>query len=358
MPAGPEAGSGAVCFAPHGVWFVGLALGSSFALAPIRLPFTIFHSFINTLTDGKDSIPCNGAAQPSDAPSQSHAAEEWGEFGHLDGKRFYDFSDIRREIERQTARLCGSGKGISSSPISLTIHSPKLLNLTLVDLPGMTKVAVQDQPQGIEQELRQLVFQFIDNPNSIIVAVSPANSDLANSDALQVAREVDPGGNRTLGVLTKLDLMDKGTDALAVLMGNVLKLKLGFVGVVNRSQADINDAKSIAEALKSEDEYFRRHPVYNPIAVRCGTAYLTKRLNSLLLKHIHRALPEVRERISTALHGTEAVSWELENSFRFTVFISSILFSLVVGCDQRNWKVMAVPCSNLPKTWVPSCCTW
>lgn len=154
----------------------------------------------------------------------------------MKGQRFYNFVDIKTEIERETDRITGKNKGISPIPINLKIYSPKVLNLTLVDLPGLTKVPVGDQPKNIEELIRNMIVKFIEKPNSIILAVSAANTDLANSDALKLAREVDPAGQRTVGVLTKLDIMDKGTDAMDVLQGRVYPLRLGFTGVVLRSQ--------------------------------------------------------------------------------------------------------------------------
>lgn len=122
----------------------------------------------------------------------------------------------------------------------------------------------------------------MEKPNSIILAVTPANMDLANSDALKIAREVDPSGSRTLGVLTKLDLMDSGTDALDILQNQgSFKLKLGFIGVVNRSQHDINLNRPVAEALKSEMDFFRMHAQYKSIYPRCGSAFLAKELNKV-----------------------------------------------------------------------------
>lgn len=69
------------------------------------------------------------------------------------------------------------------------------MNLTLIDLPGLTKIAVAGQPADIEEQIRDMVFQFISKENTLILAVSPANADLANSDALKIAKEVDPSGN-------------------------------------------------------------------------------------------------------------------------------------------------------------------
>lgn len=116
---------------------------------------------------------------------------------------------------------------------------------------------------------------------SVILAVSPANVDLANSDALKLARSVDSQGRRTIGVLTKLDLMDAGTNALDVLTGRVYPLKLGFIGVVNRSQQDIMTEKSMRDALEAEVEFFRNHTAYRNISHKNGTKYLARSLNQV-----------------------------------------------------------------------------
>lgn len=76
------------------------------------------------------------------------------------------------------------------------------------------QVATGDQPADIEEQIRSMCLQYIKNPNAIILSVTSANTDLANSDALKMAREVDPKGDRTVGVLTKIDLMDPGESFL------------------------------------------------------------------------------------------------------------------------------------------------
>lgn len=105
---------------------------------------------------------------------------------------------------------------------------------------GLTKVPIDGQPASIVQDIEKMVKQYIKGDNAIILAVSPANADLATSDALRMAREVDPNGDRTIGVLTKLDIMDPGTSVRDILDGKQLRLKHGWVGVVNRGQKDIN----------------------------------------------------------------------------------------------------------------------
>lgn len=222
--------------------------------------------------------------------------EEWGKFLHTKNKIFTDFEEIRHEIEAETERISGINKGISDEPIHLKIFSPHVVNLTLVDLPGITKVPVGDQPKDIEIQIRELILKYISNPNSIILAVTAANTDMATSEALKVAREVDPDGRRTLAVVTKLDLMDAGTDAMDVLMGRVIPVKLGLIGVVNRSQLDINQKKSVADSLR--DEYGFLQKKYPSLANRNGTKYLAKTLNRLLMHHIRDCLPELKTRIN------------------------------------------------------------
>ncbi|XP_026449501.1 dynamin-related protein 3A-like isoform X1 [Papaver somniferum] len=233
--------------------------------------------------------------------SDGGADEEYGEFLHLPKKKFFDFSDIRREIQAETDREAGGNKGVSDKQIRLKIYSPNVLDITLVDLPGITKVPVGDQPSDIEARIRTMILSYIKHPSCLILAVTPANADLANSDALQIAGTADPDGYRTIGVITKLDIMDRGTDARNFLLGKVVPLRLGYVGVVNRSQQDIMQNLSIKDALSQEESFFRSRPVYNGLADRCGVPQLAKKLNQILVQHIKTVLPELKSRISSSL---------------------------------------------------------
>ncbi|XP_069012968.1 dynamin-1-like protein isoform X2 [Embiotoca jacksoni] len=234
---------------------------------------------------------------PGDArKNEDSDGEEWGKFLHTKHKIYTDFDEIRQEIENETARISGNNKGISDEPIHLKIFSPRVVNLTLVDLPGITKVPVGDQPKDIEVQIKDLILKHISNPNCIILAVTAANTDMATSEALKVAREVDPDGRRTLAVVTKLDLMDAGTDAMDVLMGRVIPVKLGLIGVVNRSQLDINNKKSVADAIRDEHGFLQKK--YPSLANRNGTKYLARTLNRLLMHHIRDCLPELKTRIN------------------------------------------------------------
>uniref|UniRef100_A0AAR5Q718 dynamin GTPase n=1 Tax=Dendroctonus ponderosae TaxID=77166 RepID=A0AAR5Q718_DENPD len=222
--------------------------------------------------------------------------EDWGVFLHAKDRIFRSFEEIRKEIEDETNRVAGNNKGICPEPINLKIYSTKVVNLTLVDLPGITKVPVGDQPPDIERQIRDLVVKYIANPNSIILAVVTANTDMATSESLAIAKDVDPDGRRTLAVVTKLDLMDAGTDAIDILCGRVIPVKLGIIGVVNRSQQDIMNNKNIKDSLKDEASFLQTK--YPTLAARNGTPYLAKTLNRLLMHHIRDCLPDLKTRVN------------------------------------------------------------
>ena len=236
--------------------------------------------------------------------------KEYAEFSHLPNEVFEDFSKVLIEIEKETIRIAGNKKSISSEPIFLKICSPKVTDLTLVDLPGIIKIAVDDQPQDIELLIRNLILDYISNPQAIILAITPANSDLANSDALRMAKEVDPQCQRTVGVITKLDLMDKGTNAVEILMNKTFPLKYGYIGVVCRSQMDNQNKKSLVDATKIEKEFFEANTVYNCVRNNCGINVLAKNLSELLIFHIRNTIPKIKDSISNEIFEKEV---ELES---------------------------------------------
>eukprot|EP00198_Chlamydomonas_reinhardtii_P007892 XP_001697229.1 dynamin-related GTPase [Chlamydomonas reinhardtii] len=239
-------------------------------------------------------------------PGPTGRPSEWGEFLHAPGKMFYDFDRIRDEIHQETERLVGYNKNVSDKPIRLKIFSPRVLTMTLVDLPGLTRVPVGDQPGDIEQRIREMALEYIRRPNCIILAVSPANVDLATSDALQLSQVADPEGVRTIGVLTKLDIMDRGTDAAHILRNAHIPLRLGYIGVVLRAQADIAAKLPMSECRKREESFFASRAEYRDVAAHCGVPTLARRLNVILVEHIRGLLPGLKRRIHEALEVRNA----------------------------------------------------
>lgn len=226
-----------------------------------------------------------------------NTTEEWVCFSGSDEK-IKDFTLVCERIKEETEKLAGNSKGITSLPIRLKFYSPKVLNLVIIDLPGLTKNPVGDQPEDIEDIIRNtIIMPYISNKNSIILAVSKANDDIANSESLKMAREVDPEGDRTIGVLTKLDLMDKGTDVSNELNNTTYKLKLGYVGVVCRGPNDISEGKTLQQQTETEKIFFETHPAYSRLSKKMGIPFLNKKLNANFMLHIKEALPDIRKNI-------------------------------------------------------------
>ncbi|XP_031100982.1 dynamin-related protein 1C [Ipomoea triloba] len=246
---------------------------------------------------GRDFLPRgSGIVTRRPLVLQLHKTEggaEYAEFLHAPKKRFSDFATVRQEIADETDRITGKTKQISNVPIHLSIYSPNVVNLTLIDLPGLTKVAVEGQPDSIVEDIEGMVRSYVEKPNCIILAISPANQDIATSDAIKLAREVDPSGERTFGVLTKLDLMDQGTNALDVLEGRSYRLQHPWVGIVNRSQADINKNVDMMYARRKEQEYFESSPEYGHLAHKMGSEYLAKLLSQHLEVVIRQRIPGI-----------------------------------------------------------------
>lgn len=259
---------------------------------------------------GRDFLPRgSGIVTRRPLVLQLHKIEgqsEYAEFLHAPKKRFNDFAAVRKEIADETDRITGKSKQISNVPIHLSVYSPQVVDLTLIDLPGLTKVAVEGQPDSIVQDIEMMVRSYVEKPNCIILAISPANQDIATSDAIKLAREVDPTGERTFGVLTKLDLMDQGTNALDVLEGRAYRLVHPWVGIVNRSQADINKNVDMSNARRKEQEYFQSSPEYGHLAHKMGSEYLAKLLSKHLETVIRQRIPSIITLINKAIDELNA----------------------------------------------------
>lgn len=227
------------------------------------------------------------------------------EFLHRKGELFTDFRQVKQEIEADTEKVAGSNKGISTMPLILKIHSHKVINLSLIDLPGIAKVPIGAQPKDIETQIMDLIKTYIDNPNSIILTVLPANVDLANSDALKLALTVDPAGERTIGVVTKLDLMDEGTNSVNLIQGKVFPLRLGYYGVILRGEKDLQDGKGISYSKDKSKSFFEKHPEYEVVSEKIGIDKVVAHLSQILTTNIKRYLPTIRSKIYSHLQSSE-----------------------------------------------------
>ena len=235
-----------------------------------------------------------------------NSGEPWAIFEERKGTKFTDFVKVRETIEALTDEVCKTNKNIIDKPIVLNVYSQTCPDLTLVDLPGVTRVPIGDQPKNIEEITKNMARRYVDDPLTIILCVIAANSDIATSDGLMLAKEIDTSGTRTLGVLTKLDIMDAGTDARKALMNEEIPLKLGYVGVKNRSKQDLNNKISMAETARKEKEFFKSHPAYKNLpAGHLGTDVLINKLTKIYFRIIRENLPRIVKAINERLKTAE-----------------------------------------------------
>ncbi|KAI4872216.1 hypothetical protein NFI96_000667 [Prochilodus magdalenae] len=209
--------------------------------------------------------------------------------------------DVGHAVANAQNNLAGKGKGISKEMITLDIESSKVPDLTLIDLPGIARVATDGQPFDIEKQIKDLIEKFIKRQETISLVVVPANIDIATTEALKMANKVDPFGERTLGILTKPDLVDKGAEETVVstVCNQVIPLKKGYMMVKCRGQQDINSNLSLAKALQNERDFFEQSAHFRPLLEerKATVPFLAERLTKELVEHIARSLPQLQKQI-------------------------------------------------------------
>uniref|UniRef100_A0A3Q1KEK0 Interferon-induced GTP-binding protein Mx n=1 Tax=Anabas testudineus TaxID=64144 RepID=A0A3Q1KEK0_ANATE len=238
--------------------------------------------------------------------------EEWyGKISYQNHEEEIDDpADVEKKIREAQDEMAGVGVGISDDLISLEIASPEVPDLTLIDLPGIARVAVKGQPENIGDQIKRLIQKFITKQETISLVVVPSNVDIATTEALKMAQEVDPDGERTLGILTKPDLVDKGTEEAVVdiVHNEVIHLKKGYMIVKCRGQKEITEKVSLIEAIEREKAFFKEHvhfyTLYND--GHATVPKLAEKLTLELVHHIERSLPRLEEQIEEKLAQTQA----------------------------------------------------
>ncbi|KIK68855.1 hypothetical protein GYMLUDRAFT_236752 [Collybiopsis luxurians FD-317 M1] len=239
---------------------------------------------------------------PGEKPS------EYGEFPGLGLGKIHSFADIQRTLTDMNLAVPASD-AVSNEPIDLRIYSPFVPDLTLIDLPGYVQISSLDQPESLKDKIAALCDKYIREPN-IILAVCAADVDLANSPALRASRKVDPLGLRTIGVVTKMDLVPPEQGA-TILAGNRYPLHLGYVGVVAKAIGKGKSETTGDVVKRRENDFFTTHKnVYGSGSIMIGTDTLRKRLMEVL-----------ESSMASSLHGiTNAVQLELEEAtYQFKV---------------------------------------
>lgn len=251
---------------------------------------------------------------------------EYGEFPGLGTGRITDFTQIQKTLYDLNMAVPAE-ECVSDAPIELCIHSPHVPDLSMIDLPGYVQISSMDQPEELREKISNLCEKYIQEPN-IILAVCAADVDLANSPALRASRKVDPLGLRTIGVITKMDLVPPEQGS-ALLNANKYPLALGYIGVVCKSGMfarfrskghDRGGEGNISSAvLKQEDDYFSAHREHFRPPARGRNAGVEPMVGTDTLRR--RLMSVLEESMGSSLHTiANAVQTELEEaSYQFKV---------------------------------------
>ena len=244
------------------------------------------------------------------------SAAEYAEFPALKLGKITDFAFVQKTLTDLNLAVPAS-ECVSDDPIQLNIYSPTIPNLTLIDLPGYIQIHDKDQPETLKEKISQLCEKYIRDTN-IILAISAADVDLANSAALRAAKRVDPKGVRTIGVITKMDLVDP-MDGKEILLNNKYPLRLGYIGVVCRTPPPTSSAlfarstggSHLSQVARHEQSYFAGHPELSTApGIHVGIPQLKKTLQVVLEKSMSESLDGAARAIRRDLD---------ETSYRFKV---------------------------------------
>ena len=283
--------------------------------------------------------------------------EDYCEFFLKPNEKITDFSKVTKEIILQTEKIAGKEKLISDKPIIMKIYSTKLIDLTLVDLPGLVKVPLKGQPENIDNQIKKIVLDFISNSNSIILAITPSNIDISNSDSLKIAREVDPYFTRTLGVISKVDLVENYKEFVNIIKNNVYPLKYGYIGVTCRTSKENLNNKSLDNQIQDEEEIYKEIDDYNDILNNLGIKNLTIKLKDLLTEKIKLSIPTIKENLNNIIFKKQKELKELgdeiileDNEISMNTFLLSSVFKFTTKYKEfLNGDIIN---SNLNKTYI------
>jgi len=251
---------------------------------------------------------------PKDHPP-ADGIYEYGEFPGSGGGKITDFSRIQKVLYDMNMSV-PQEECVSDKPIELHIHSPHVPDLSLIDLPGYVQLSSMDQPEELREKIQNLCNKYIKEPN-VILAVCAANVDLANSPALRASRKVDPLGMRTIGVITKMDLIDPTVGA-AILNNNKYPLSLGYIGVVCKAPQQMSQSmfaysrsRTLVQLTQEYERRFfdeHREAFEAPkrgrnagIAPLVGTDQLRRRLMVVLEEHMGSSLSGVSNVVRSEL---------------------------------------------------------
>lgn len=213
-----------------------------------------------------------------------------------------DLNLIREQILELTEKYAGKSKNVIDRPIEIKIKSPNVPNLSIIDLPGLTNIALTDkgQPKQIKKNIEDMLIKYINNPRTIILSIIPATIDVESDMGLGLIKKYDINFERTIGVITKVDLL-KDSDVINYLKNSIskdLNLAYGYFAIRNRSSNEIENDITTIGGYQIENDFFTNTKPYNlsdneNIKGRMGVINLGTKLSEILINHLRDCLPDV-----------------------------------------------------------------
>ncbi|PSC76263.1 dynamin-related 4C-like [Micractinium conductrix] len=239
-----------------------------------RTPIQVEHRY----TEGQAYAELSYKTSPDD--------EEWTK------RVVEDLDGIEQAVEEATDAVTGTTKG-------------------LLDLPGIMRIAVDDQPKNIEEIVENQIRRHIEGDNVVILCVLHGTSDPSTASAIKLAQEYDEDGDQTMGVVTKPDRCEKAQveDLIGSVLGagSSIKLKLGFIPVRNRTTSELTDGTSLDQVRENEAAFFKCHPLLSQLAKdRRGIPALVDQLAHVQMQRVHKALPELKKQVRDKLDKARA----------------------------------------------------
>lgn len=251
-------------------------------------------------------------------------------------EKISDLSRIPKKIVEYTNKLAGNTGCVHDKPIHIKVVSSDGPTMTLIDLPGITHLSRQNVQEDIHEATVNLVKKYIQNEQMIILCVCPALDDFANSEAIKLAKEVDPEGKRTLGVITKVDLCKNDTKIEEKLKGeeNNVQLKLGFIAVRNRTTDEVRRGITLEKLRKYEQQFFNSSPYFYGIPKRYwGIDTLIDKISELQMASIDEFIPKMltllKEKIGVLKYKVDSLAPEFNNDVQKMQHLVRIVVSVV-----------------------------
>lgn len=275
------------------------------------------------------------------------------DYAVIDGNnRVNDFTQLSAYLHQKMKEAAQTELGVTADPVVVKIVSATGVNISMIDMPGLTKIALQGQNPDFPKIIEDINRTYIQNPNSILLAVSPANVDVANSDSLRLTKEYDPTGERTIGVFTKMDLLEDPHTISKAFEGRAYPLKLGYFGIVCRNQKEIDSRMTIAQALAKEQKHFQGNALFAKYQQFCGIGNLIYHLNRCLLVKIKDTLPYVKSTLKNLMREKEEsyTNFKKINDLYKTKNYSALLYNIVHNFSTNFTNALKGGTANLKVT--------